>query len=361
MSLKIRSASAEIEFSPSSQKIMDDYADHVTLKSASGKEIEVKGPFPLFVNKDRTPQDYAVYILYDNSPKENEIFQVHENGLGTRIGWIFPLQSILSKEHEYGKNDHFKEYANTAIIKLLNDEIETSKTNVPTSNTEDKYHIFDFYPENAVILIIDKTKMLDFKLDNYLVSLYLHGYSKNSDTRKIDSHPSKLGRKKITIKPICELIRGDRFLDLLLFEISKVDLDPLLKFHLLYQIIEIFIEDIYKGEIQYYLDNIETIKHKDPHELRDELFDVINESKRIAKLFRGINGLTDLRKACKDFLGTELENSSPHNYLYKVRCFLVHNYHKINAEQFEVLNSINICLEEVVLRLVLEYSGRSAT
>ncbi|MCO5385371.1 MAG: hypothetical protein NHB14_05855 [Desulfosporosinus sp.] len=63
---------------------------------------------------DYNPDDYLVYgFLNKYGYAENDIFQVveknlkrSENGNG-RIGWIFPLQALISNEHDFAGNEHF--------------------------------------------------------------------------------------------------------------------------------------------------------------------------------------------------------------------------------------------------------------
>lgn len=48
---------------------------------------------------------------------ENSIYQVLVKN--QRIGWIFPVQALLSRDHDYAKNSFFLKYAYVAICLLL--------------------------------------------------------------------------------------------------------------------------------------------------------------------------------------------------------------------------------------------------
>ena len=45
---------------------------------------------------NENPDSYGYKIFYKRNYKENDIFQVIESDLDNRIGWIFPISSIVS-------------------------------------------------------------------------------------------------------------------------------------------------------------------------------------------------------------------------------------------------------------------------
>lgn len=72
-------------------------------------------------NEDSSDYDYK--ILYKKNYKENDIYQVIDGGLEKRIGWIFPVSSIISTSHDFANNPHYCRYAFLAHIFLLQNEI----------------------------------------------------------------------------------------------------------------------------------------------------------------------------------------------------------------------------------------------
>src|SRR6185503_6481958 len=63
---------------------------------------------------------YKVYILYSNRfNKENDIFQIIDKAQNKRIGWVYPIQSIISLQHDQAQNKHFLNYSFAAFCNLL--------------------------------------------------------------------------------------------------------------------------------------------------------------------------------------------------------------------------------------------------
>lgn len=57
-------------------------------------------------------------FLYNNvGVSENSIFKLYADGI--RIGWIFPIQSLESQEHDYVQDEFYLKYAYIVVYKLL--------------------------------------------------------------------------------------------------------------------------------------------------------------------------------------------------------------------------------------------------
>lgn len=59
------------------------------------------------LDSDYKPGNFELKILYNDRQDctEESIFQVYAEK--QRIGWIFPVQAINSKEHSYAENAYF--------------------------------------------------------------------------------------------------------------------------------------------------------------------------------------------------------------------------------------------------------------
>ena len=89
------------------------------------------------------------------------------------MGWIFPIQALLSDEHDYAENTFFLKYAYIAIYLLLNN---IDEENVRKSSEVLK--ITDFYSEDAIIFVLCKSnckQINDFCYEDYIVDLFGHG------------------------------------------------------------------------------------------------------------------------------------------------------------------------------------------
>ena len=63
----------------------------------------------LSLDKSFVPDDFEMCFLYNDKVSENSIFNLYADGI--RIGWIFPIQSLESQEHDYAHNEFYLKYA----------------------------------------------------------------------------------------------------------------------------------------------------------------------------------------------------------------------------------------------------------
>lgn len=306
---------------------------------------------------NENPDNYGYKIFYKINYKENDIFQVIESNLGNRIGWIFPISSIVSTSHDYADNPHYCRYALLAHMLLLRNEI-AEKDIVSkdfSSIIESKYS------EDAIILIYKKElvrDITDFKLDNYFASLCEYGYYiERGYTNKNIKAPTATG--KIYLQSISEDIISDKYMTRF-FQMLCIEKHSIVKFHILYQIIELLIEDI----LIYSLENtIRLFKDKKIYtrSLRERISKVESEKDRILMLIEkcklNIEDYNSLHEKCVAFLmkrGREYVNFP--ESLYSVRNFIVHDYRFIVEEtELEEINDINALFEMFVLELIIKY------
>ncbi|MFN4955606.1 MAG: hypothetical protein ACK5F3_16090, partial [Aphanizomenon sp.] len=149
----------------------DEY--HFELSDSSGTKVYID--YVLTAYNDYKPEDYSLFIFKSwilNS--ENNIFQAYEKDINERVGWMFPIQSLVSNEHKYVSNSHFLKYAYVAFLKLLINR-EQYETFTPYLQTIDSYRLTEFYGDDIIILVLSNTqiqKLDNFHIDNYLTSLY---------------------------------------------------------------------------------------------------------------------------------------------------------------------------------------------
>ena len=118
---------------------------------------------------NENPDSYGYKIFYKRNYKENDIFQVIESDLDKRIGWIFPISSIVSISHDYADNPHYCRYALVAHMLLLRNEIAEQDI----VSRDFSSIIESEYSDDAIILIYKKDlvqEVTGFKLDNYFAS-----------------------------------------------------------------------------------------------------------------------------------------------------------------------------------------------
>ena len=230
------------------------YSDGIfRLLDTSGECISEYHPL-VHVIENYDPQRFTVIILANKRSDyaENNIYQVKVpyGGERKRIGWIFPIQALESNEHEYSDDEHFLRYAYVALYNLLASDISLDERLLNEVLT-----LRDLYSMEETILIIDQdniSQIQGFDIDKYIVSLFSHGYSYIGEGNPYDSCEKNTG-KYLYLKPISEALGETNYIISLFKECIPASKEPVSKFHLCYQIIELLISVIFNYEFQYFL------------------------------------------------------------------------------------------------------------
>ncbi len=89
----------------------------IVLSSGTSDDIFIDTPLDL--DPEFSSKEFEVHFLSKKDVKENDIFQVYDEGRGKRVGWLIPVMSLASAEHDYAENEHFLKAANFAIKKKV--------------------------------------------------------------------------------------------------------------------------------------------------------------------------------------------------------------------------------------------------
>lgn len=324
------------------------------------EEIEIELKYILNVYKDYEYSDYELYVLHNNSLGENDIYQVYDKEKSIRMGWIFPIQALESKEHDYSENQHFLKYAYVAMELLLRD-----KTNIhakePKYEQYNRYYLKDFYDNESMILILSKEqlkKIEDFNIDDYIPDFYNYGYvfkgeSSGTKDKSLD--------KRINLSRISKFLREEEFIFQLFKEFIGTEKSALLKFYLLYQVIELLMEKIFNNEFTNIMDKLSKSSNS-LFDLKEDLGEVANEKVRIKKLFNNycssIQYSSELMQTCNKLLEKSNKKTwtSVAESLYSVRNLLVHQYRGIPKEELMLIDDINYYFESVIVDIVIIYN-----
>jgi hypothetical protein len=303
------------------------------------------------------PTNFTAQMLFHNNLSENNIFQVYEKILGERIGWIIPLSALGSNEHDYSDNPHFLRYAYVAYRKLIDSDFQTNKPAYKLN-----YTLEDFFPPNSAILVLnDKTRKIpDFDIDNYFPTLYFYGYYPNyvrvESTKEMRFEADQ---KRITLYPISTVLRDETFLKELFKNYLNVSTDDISKFHLLYQVVELLIERVFRSKLKAWL--AENHEHEEAHKLREKILEISNTEKRLEILFCDYvkieRPLTELRSILLEFLDEKSDSDTPTSrLLYQARNVIFHGYRKLTPEQKALLTELNKYLDEYLVKAVATYA-----
>lgn len=304
-------------------------------------------------------QNYSYQLLANESPTctENSIYQVYVEK--QRIGWIFPLQALLSEEHDQSRNPYFLKYAYVASCLLLQDIAETDKRNVPG-----EIFLQDYYDPKQNILIIDaeNTAKLDsFELDDYVVGLFQYGYAFQGKGNVFAEHFPIETRTKIALRALSSELSTIPNINFLFKEQLPVAENEVIRFYLCYQIIELLIAVVFEDQFQGILAKIA----EDSEALfdqRDNLSKIAGEKHRIKVLFSSYascetNHQTDLDLACKKLLALNGKVVSDQYYenLYSVRCLLVHRLYTLSNDSYGILQDINKPFLNVIMDILFSF------
>ncbi len=312
----------------------------------------------LIVEKD--VNDYCFEILgTDILNRENDIFQVYDRQQNVRLGWIFPIQALLSNEHDYAQNSFFLKYAYIAIYLLLDSIDEESKR-----ESSDILEITDFYSEDAIIFVLCKSncgQIKNFAVDDYTVDLFGYGYSfwqySSSVKKEVD-----VG-KRINIRRISNDIK-EKFFIIEVFKslLIQTERSPLARFHMLYQMVELLIGDIFSYEFIELSSKI-SADTNNLFDLKDELQRLSGEKYRVKELFSTYSHMDGtikekLRDACNEILkqSAKKEKADVADSLYSVRCLIFHNFGSIPSKAREIIKDINVIFEKVVIELLVTFN-----
>jgi len=324
--------------------------------------------YPLKVDKSFDPAEYKIVLLGNSKLVENDIYQVYDKISERRIGWCFPIQALNSAEHSYADNEHFLRYAYVAALKLLGDLPENVFTITPNIEDTSSITFPHFFPECVAVLVVSLKSLEsadDFKIFDWLPSLFVHGYVPLSmrDPSFLLWSGRKPQKVRMNIRPMSMFFRNLLFIRTLFSDLLAFESNPLLRFFYLYQIVELLLEQVFKKEQGILVNNLisscnDTEKTKD---ILDKISQYSSEKRRLNLLMRSYIRCTpnqaELQTACKTFLSA---NDKEHAEdvsasLYKVRNILFHQYRDVSDE--ELIDDIVSELVPFLEHLLYEFNG----
>lgn len=340
--------------------------------SDTAESLSISVKYILRLEDNYNQNDYLIYLFRHDGIAENHIFQVYEKNLEERIGWIFPLQSLMSSDHSYAVDEHFLKYAFVAFVKLLTRDSDLPDY-VPNLNAENSYTLEDFYGENRVVLVLSKqllTKIDNFNVLSYIPSLYKQGYRYltlsncfiEGSTKRKEIYFEET-RRRINICRTSKYLEDNSYLSFLFIDLLPYEKHCLVRFHLLYQVIELLMERILNKVLKTFLSEIQGYTDIQANILKGKLHEInslVSERIRIQKLFTEYVENIDyikLQDECNKLLSlAKLEQEEDFvRSLYTARNLLVHNYRTLPPHSEEYIEELNESLETVIIDLLINY------
>jgi hypothetical protein len=355
MATLLRSDDSKVDLN---QITFDDETNSFRLADAGG---EFRYEFHYALQKDEVEHQYEVHLLFRKDVRNEEISQIYDAQINERIGWGFPVAALTTNEHSYAENEHFLRTAFGAYKELLR---KVSFEEVKAKEEEQYLDKLLFLDPDTFIICFFRTfidsKIQDFDIRNYFPSLYRFGIS--TKKTKVMSPFSEGYSPKIKLGKICAALEQEQFIREI-FDGLIYESHPLVRFVVLYQVIELCLDRILLKELNQL---IQGIKSKDIYvrDIRSKLEAFESEKKRINKLFndyqpnRNDSIRAELLNHCKAFLETighsPVREAEFADTFYLVRNTIFHNFRSINRG-IGFLDQINDLFSHLVADLVMRY------
>lgn len=334
-------------------------------KGSDSREIEFDYSLKKDIKFNKNVTDFEYTFLYKNDYAENDIWNIFEDKLikddinSGRIGWLFPLQALTSRDHNYVSKDYFYPYSFNAYIYLLGYICKHNKTF--EYDSLDQISIVSLFGEDVHILVLynDYTKNItDFDLENYIPSLIEYGYFFIRNRIHYKHQISK-----IKLESISKVINNTDYIKNIFKDsyIKSYD-DQFIRFYFLYQIIELLLEEIFQDELSNVLNDFNA-KSKDFFEIKEDLNSITKEKYRIDQLFSNYSK-TPQNKPLITLIKNYISKVEPYNEtsvskaIYKLRSLLFHNHRKINSIGLQPLKDINDLFEEDIFKILKTYKKK---
>ena len=268
-------------------------------------------------------------------------------------------------------------YAYVAFLKLLKNQEEYTTFNPLFSKITNNYKLTDFYGEDIIILVLCNSplqKIDNFQVDNYITSLYSYGYYfcqpienlKEIDTRSDSENPTG---KNLILQKNSSCLQKEDYVYRLFKDLLKNEEHHLVRFYLLYQVIELIIQIVFERKILEEIKNFNNNPDKNIRKLKEKIDNISTEKKRVSILINDdvkINNpnllisCNELIKLFNDDDSNEKDDISKKEdlggALYDVRCLIVHQFRKLPDKILEEkLREINKEFENIVIKIILDY------
>ena len=342
----------------------DDKNDFILYDDEEKNNLECYSVMPL--KKEPHPENYSLLILHNerNDYTENSIYQVrvYNGAKDERIGWIFPIQALLSKDHDFVDNEHFQVYAYIAYYLLLS-KAETN--NEKTINGQEYLTLTNLYDENITLLITNNEITKDisgFSIKDYYVDLYRKGYSLEGHgnlVTNVEKSDTSIHLKKISSQ-LCEFAIINK-----LFE-KSIPISPgqeFARFYVYYQLVEILITAVFKNHFEMFISTINS-NINNLFDNKDKLNSIINEKNRIKMLFGSYTSIECEKKevlnnTCLDLLRRcgKKESHEVADNLYMVRCLLVHELYSVGEDCETIIKAVNDAFLEVIFDALFSFNA----
>jgi len=266
--------------------------------------IELTIPFSLEAPVAVVPPNYSVTVhLFKNTfHSQQDIIDLRVEGLAQRngkIGYFFRLDALF-ENNVLQIDQYIYPYAYLGLEYVFS-QMSAMQTKDAEVSSED-YNISHFFDEDTVILVLCNeycANIPNFNIENYLAQLFLYGFISFNKTNAIESVntssfiednylglkavPSPTGVYVLRISKANDFISGETYITHLFRNLIQKQTDPVTRFIMLYQVVEIFIGKLFHYEIQNKVCN--NLFALDSYKLKDIMGEMQKQKNLIKALF----------------------------------------------------------------------------
>lgn len=283
--------------------------EHITLSGESVPAVYLEDPLPA-VNTA-----YGVKLYTKSVPDEKEIAQVHMRSGDSeqRVGWLIPVISMISLEHEYAEDSYFRKHVYEAVKLLNGKELHESVYVL----------IYSKRLLEGVSVASDGELSLSFVL--YGIYPYYGSQSSASTEYKIQV------KKKVVIEKGFNFDCSVGFFKFLVENLLPIERNGYARFMFFYQVYELAMELVFYKKVN-------ELKMAKSHLgiIRKKIDDYSSEGKLIGVLYaemgrdRNDSSLAAVAKIIFADLKEETYYTSTNKsaMLYDIRNTLVHSYYR---------------------------------
>lgn len=305
---------------------------------------------------------------------ENDVFEVYEKTIDNeKIGWIFPVTILESNDNDFANTKNLNNYKYVAYQKLLEIDIAIKEK----SNPDEYYKLSEIFKDSIVCLLLHKEttqKIVNFNIENYLLSFYNLGYLLFSVGGSLNSKPiyknpafidemRNTGKKRVTLIKSNFEISSNNFIYALFREHLLQSENYLIRFILLYQVIELLMESEFEYELQRSIDEF-TNRTLSKNDLKEDIITSTNERALIGSIFNKTNINGELKSEFIDecnylFQELKVNKKSKKNLaddIYNLRNVITHNL-RILTNKADSLLKITEIFERIIIDLLINYQS----
>ncbi|MCE9646686.1 MAG: hypothetical protein K8S20_11870 [Chloroflexi bacterium] len=334
--------------------------------------IAIEGYISPFIDQEYSYNKFTCFLFKSSFQNQNQITTIvykADDDQEKTLGYIYPRTALLRDntiEEKYKSLFACAAIENVILNGFSNHLVIPYSSPAPSSAQID-ITFESLFNEDVSIAVIGKEQLLESKLttEELVIQICKHGYENITNPLEISYELSVEFRNSIKIKKLPDAAKMNAKIFVSLLRIYATQNDPLSKFMVLYQIIEIFIAEIFSAELSILIEQEENVKNA--WKMKEKLQDLSTEMKRINHLFNSYTQGKDsaifsyCEDLCRAFTGKylldiealPLDQKELPVLIYKIRNHIVH-YQPILIERAEKdLNDICEAFKRCCIELII--------